>query len=115
VFRHAISLDERRSKFKQNTWNQPTYKESLLAASDRVQAANSEANANTEHARHPQVNGREKKDGKVSQKQLEREYSDLYEAPTDVEEVSAYSFNFLSIPGLTNSYFSGLVRWVSLW
>jgi hypothetical protein len=95
VFRHAIALDERRSKFKQNTWNQPSLKESLLAASDRVQAVNHETNGNAEGPRYPHANDREKKHKKPTQRQLEREYSDLYETPTDVEEVSDHLFKFL--------------------
>jgi uncharacterized protein (DUF2235 family) len=96
VFRHAISLDERRSKFKQNTWNHPTAEELLLAASDRAQPANQGASAEVERPRNPHVNDAEKKKKKKpSQKQLEREYSDVYETPTDIEEVSDYLFGFL--------------------
>ncbi|EKM76650.1 hypothetical protein AGABI1DRAFT_115735 [Agaricus bisporus var. burnettii JB137-S8] len=86
VFRHAIALDERRAKFKQNGWNAPSRKELSLAKSDGVPAANNEEDANTQHGHHPSV-GREKKNGKMTQRRFEREYSDIYEKPSDVEEV----------------------------
>lgn len=113
VFRHAISLDERRAKFKQNTWNRPEPSETTLAASDKVQAEKeNEQDENDDHHHHS--HSRERSSSKkVSLRQLEREYSDLYETPTNVEEVSGSPtydtvLVFDRVP-------SGLVCWVSYW
>lgn len=76
IFRHAISLDERRAKFKQNTWNHPSDRESQLAHTDRP---GHEHHGNHSHHNHSQ---------KHQQKHLERQYSVIPEAPTDIEEVS---------------------------
>lgn len=77
VFRHAISLDERRAKFKQNCWNRPTGTEAQLAATDRV---------HREIQKHSHGNGHDS--GKKKVKELEAEYSAKGEIPTDIEEVS---------------------------
>ncbi|KAF5355040.1 hypothetical protein D9756_005790 [Leucocoprinus leucothites] len=76
VFRHAIALDERRAKFKQNPWNRPNDKESKLAETDHP---DHEHHGN--HLHHSSVNC------KKLQKELERHYSEDVTVPTDVEEV----------------------------
>jgi uncharacterized protein (DUF2235 family) len=78
IFRHAISLDERRSKFKQNCWNRPTETEARLAATDRVQ---------TEIQKHNHSGGHDSLK-KKNVRLLEAEFSTICEAPTDIEEVS---------------------------
>ncbi|KAF8993795.1 hypothetical protein BDQ17DRAFT_1431501 [Cyathus striatus] len=77
TFRHAIALDERRSKFKANHWNQPSEKD--LAVS-RV-ADKPKKKKNTVDANAP------KKQPKL--KQMEREFSDSHnkKLTTDIEEV----------------------------
>ncbi|KAJ3566808.1 hypothetical protein NP233_g6769 [Leucocoprinus birnbaumii] len=74
IFRHAISLDERRSKFKQNTWNLPSDKEAKLAETDRP---DHEHHGNHHHGTNC----------KTLQKHMERQYSEASDARTDVEEV----------------------------
>lgn len=70
TFRHAVALDERRSKFKANHWNRPTDKEAVLG-----------------------TDGQKPKDARpkpVKQqtlKAMERQFSEHDEHPTDVEEV----------------------------
>ncbi|KAJ7198419.1 hypothetical protein B0H12DRAFT_1244840 [Mycena haematopus] len=74
TFRHAVSLDERRTKFKPNLWNRPNEKEKLLSISDQK---------NHDHAKapHPRKNW--------SQEMMESTYDGAPNPtrPTDVEEV----------------------------
>ncbi|KAF9445122.1 hypothetical protein P691DRAFT_676292 [Macrolepiota fuliginosa MF-IS2] len=84
VFRHAVSLDERRAKFKQNTWNRPTSNEQQLADSDRVHTGTGlDPRHHAAHHNHQEDSSKKKK----NLKQLEREYSEVLADPTDVEEV----------------------------
>jgi len=62
IFRHAISLDERRAKFKANLWNRPERQEELLSISDQKIAA-------------------------AQTHDMESKYSRNRATPTDVEEV----------------------------
>jgi uncharacterized protein (DUF2235 family) len=75
-FRHAVALDERRSKFKANHWNRPTTKEETLGIDGQ---------------KHERGHGEDGKDGKErkkhSLKTMERQYSEEEERPTDIEEV----------------------------
>ncbi|KAJ7720871.1 hypothetical protein DFH07DRAFT_907066 [Mycena maculata] len=71
TFRHALSLDERRAKFKANLWNRPNDKEKLLSITDQ------KIHHNAKKA-HP---------SKLSQQVLELKYSGDLERPTDVDEV----------------------------
>ncbi|KAF5372317.1 hypothetical protein D9615_009242 [Tricholomella constricta] len=69
TFRHAIALDERRSKFKANHWNHPTTKEASLG-----------------------IDGQKPKDSRPKAKHhtlkaMERQFSEQADLPTDVEEV----------------------------
>ncbi|KAF5348457.1 hypothetical protein D9756_009559 [Leucocoprinus leucothites] len=75
VFRHALALDERRAKFKQNTWNRPSKQEAHLAETDRPD--------HEHHGNHQGHSG----NSKHKQMDLERHYSEIYSTPTDVEEV----------------------------
>ncbi|KAF8171238.1 hypothetical protein K438DRAFT_1853048 [Mycena galopus ATCC 62051] len=74
TFRHAVSLDERRAKFKPNLWNRPDKREKLLSVSDQKK-----------HHHHVDAPHPTKK---ISQRMRESTY-DGEEAPrpTDVEEV----------------------------
>ncbi|KAJ7174101.1 hypothetical protein C8R43DRAFT_1230806 [Mycena crocata] len=70
TFRHAISLDERRAKFKPNLWNRPNEKEKTLSITDQKS-----------HGKraHPTK--------KMSQHIMERNYSRDPTQPTDIDEV----------------------------
>jgi uncharacterized protein (DUF2235 family) len=69
-FRHAVALDERRSKFKANLWNRPTAKEEDLGT-----AGQKPTYVKPKHTY------------KQSQKIMERQYSEEDDRPTDIEEV----------------------------
>ncbi|KAJ7206403.1 hypothetical protein GGX14DRAFT_367258 [Mycena pura] len=76
TFRHAISLDERRAKFKPNLWNRPNDKEQMLSVTDKQVHA---------HKHHDHEHAHAAK--KPSQRAMERQYSRDITQPTDVEEV----------------------------
>ncbi|KAJ6585623.1 hypothetical protein B0H19DRAFT_1110303 [Mycena capillaripes] len=76
TFRHAVSLDERRAKFKPNLWNRPNDQEKLLSISD--QKLDQQANAKAASAHHPK---------KAYQRMMERHYSRDPTQETDIEEV----------------------------
>jgi hypothetical protein len=76
-FRHAVALDERRSKFKANHWNRPTAKEERLGISGQKP-----------------VHGKPKHIKKHSLRNMERQYSDEQDRPTDIEEVRTFFFFF---------------------
>ncbi|KAJ6607609.1 hypothetical protein B0H10DRAFT_1921719 [Mycena sp. CBHHK59/15] len=66
TFRHAVSLDERRAKFKPNLWNRPNSHEAKLGIS--------------EHKRKHPVK-------KMSQHRMEMKYTKDSTQPTDIDEV----------------------------
>ena len=78
TFRHAVSLDERRAKFKANLWNRPQKHEELLSISDQkiAQEANNKGKSSTspQHQRE-------------THHMLEGKYSKSRNTPTDVDEV----------------------------
>lgn len=79
TFRHALSLDERRAKFKANLWNRPNAKEQTLSVSDQ------------EHHKAKKNGGKggiPTASRKHSQHILEREYGKDRTQPTDIDEVS---------------------------
>lgn len=78
TFRHAVSLDERRAKFKPNLWNRPNEKEQTLSISDQK--------AHPKPAHHAK---------KMSQHQLEQKYARDRSQPTDIDEVT---FRRLHLP-----------------
>ena len=81
TFRHAISLDERRAKFKANLWNRPEKFEELLSISDQKVAKEAEATkgkTNSQHQPHHRAS---------THRELEGMYSKSRLAPTDVDEV----------------------------
>ncbi|KAF7358977.1 DUF2235 domain-containing protein [Mycena sanguinolenta] len=71
TFRHAVSLDERRAKFKANLWNRPNEQEQTLSISDQKAPQ-------AKHSHPPK---------KVSQVQIERRYSRDRSQATDIDEV----------------------------
>ncbi|CAK5266860.1 unnamed protein product [Mycena citricolor] len=87
TFRHALSLDERRAKFKANLWNRPNDTEAALSITDQqVQdpvpgdAKQPTVNGNGSHAHH--TNSK-----KPTNRQMELRYSRDRNQPTDVQEV----------------------------
>ncbi|KAJ4490904.1 hypothetical protein J3R30DRAFT_3694791 [Lentinula aciculospora] len=69
TFRHAVSLDERRAKFKANLWNWPNAQEETLGISSKKEHKPKKA-----HKTH-------------SLRALEAKYNKDHSQPTDVEEV----------------------------
>ncbi|KAH9480835.1 hypothetical protein JR316_0007437 [Psilocybe cubensis] len=78
TFRHAVSLDERRAKFKANHWNKPNKTEATLSITDKKAKKEHEGGAH-----------KKKKDGngKNSLKSLENQYAKDKNAETDIDEV----------------------------
>lgn len=74
TFRHALSLDEHRAKFKANTWNRPNEHEQKLSISDKPKAKKAHAASN-------------KKPRTSSLDEFEKRYSKDRTQPTDVDEV----------------------------
>ncbi|KJA17577.1 hypothetical protein HYPSUDRAFT_206046 [Hypholoma sublateritium FD-334 SS-4] len=74
TFRHAISLDERRAKFKTNLWNTPTPAKLTSETEDQNQA--------NQHKAHDRPT--EELELLIA---MERKYSDFSNRQTDVEEV----------------------------
>lgn len=108
TFRHAVSLDERRAKFKANLWNRPTAfeaklgKETKLAPLERVETFDEPPEDPKEHIRHGNPKVRSKSTGDISKQkrkvlkedeheralnQLERVYSESSGHETNIEEV----------------------------
>ena len=83
VFRHAISLDERRAKFQPKTWTKPTKEESTYSVTDQ------EIELMKRTGDQLRQSASKKKDQDGSLKSLEKKYSGERSAPTDVKEVSA--------------------------
>ena len=79
TFRHAVSLDERRAKFKANLWNRPQKKEELLSISDQKVAEETKKKDknNEQHHHHHE-----------SLRMLENKYEKCRATPTDVDEVT---------------------------
>ncbi|KAK7036089.1 DUF2235 domain-containing protein [Favolaschia claudopus] len=74
TFRHALSLDERRAKFKPNLWNRPDDREKTLSITDQKMAREScKDHSHVSHAH--------------KQRHVERRYSRDRAEPTDIEEV----------------------------
>ncbi|KAJ3767573.1 hypothetical protein FB446DRAFT_651900 [Lentinula raphanica] len=78
TFRHAVSLDERRAKFKANLWNRPNTQEETLGISSTRKKSH--------HKK--ELKERPKNVHKShSLRALERKYNKDHSQPTDVEEV----------------------------
>jgi sRNA-binding protein len=88
-FRHAIALDERRAKFKANTWNRPVHGEHLLSITDQ-KAAKRAKKAEKAKAKTEKKDDKKKDDNhKEHLHQFEHQYSTIRDKPTDVEEVGS--------------------------
>ncbi|KAG6866325.1 hypothetical protein C0991_005792 [Blastosporella zonata] len=94
TFRHAISLDERRAKFKPNFWNRPTDGEQALGVhtvriptpEPKYRKNGKAVDAKGEHVHEHSVKSESKEDKKLSQ--FENIYSDKdTHHKTDIEEV----------------------------
>lgn len=78
TFRHAVSLDERRAKFKANLWNRPNKDEAKLSDTDKkleqeqVQKQQQRSKPHNEHHK---------------QRAYELKYQKDRKLPTNVEEV----------------------------
>lgn len=83
TFRHAVSLDERRAKFKANLWNRPSAKEQALGVEGQkpdVPAIDTSLKAGkAEKKPHMQKQG--------SLRAMEQKFSGSSDRPTDIEEV----------------------------
>jgi len=82
VFRHAISLDERRAKFQPKTWSKPTKEESTLSVTDQEIELMKRTG---DQARQSASKSKRGPDGSL--RMLEKKYGGERSAPTDVKEV----------------------------
>lgn len=103
TFRHAISLDERRAKFKANLWNRPNQNEERLGIHHSPEKHSSMHNG----SRH--VHSNSDVTTKKGQPEFERQYS-TQSVLTDVEEVNPHVARNAQL-----ILKKGLVCWVSLW
>ncbi|KAJ7062233.1 hypothetical protein C8F01DRAFT_1368863 [Mycena amicta] len=94
TFRHAISLDERRAKFKPNLWNRPNEAEQMLGVGQPIEGSavahnhGHDHDHDHEHEHAPEdieLDDHEKK--RRAQMRMERKYSRGGIQPTDIEEV----------------------------
>ena len=90
TFRHAISLDERRAKFKANLWNRPEKHEELLSISDQ-KIAQVTRKANLDDKGKSNNNNHHRKE---SQRKYEGEFGERRTTSTDVDEVNNFIFIF---------------------
>jgi uncharacterized protein (DUF2235 family) len=91
TFRHAVSLDERRAKFKANLWNRPNKHEEGLG----VKNVHGHGHNNEHHNGDPNQHHQHQKHKKThSQLAMERMYSRDRSAQTNVEEVRKFSTLF---------------------
>ena len=91
TFRHAVSLDERRAKFKANLWNKPTAKEASLGVEGQKPQVSAE-NSPSGPVSSPPVKGMlnlKKNSNDHSLRAMEKKYgaTSRTEKPTDIEEV----------------------------
>lgn len=117
TFRHALSLDERRAKFKPSHWNRPTEDELTLSESDKQRRALVKKLSKEQGAAAPSKPSQPAKDKPVKkntdQKQLELRWAVERAKETNVLEVCSWVFHWLSIT-LNFAKFLGLVCWMSL-
>ena len=102
TFRHAVSLDERRAKFKANLWNRPDARERQLGVSKlglearidvpgdgRVDEDVNTRQGDRSTSREEVVTPKHKVNHHLTM--MERQYSEEHDAPTDIEEVGSPS------------------------
>ncbi|TFK60892.1 hypothetical protein BDN72DRAFT_965473 [Pluteus cervinus] len=92
TFRHAVSLDEHRAKFKANLWNRPNVHEQILSVTDQKieqQKQQTQDPGKKDTGKKPAAGGSKKQHDPqyVAQRKFEEEYSKDRTVPTDVEEV----------------------------
>lgn len=91
TFRHALSLDERRAKFKPSHWNRPTEDELTLSESDKQRRALVKKLRKEQGATAPSKTAQPSKDKPVKkntdQKKLELRWAVERAKETDVLEV----------------------------
>ncbi|KAK7442224.1 hypothetical protein VKT23_016195 [Stygiomarasmius scandens] len=80
TFRHAVSLDERRAKFKANHWNRPTKSEDELG----VKCTKKHNHDHDEHDGKGKGHQKHKRHGQLA---MERRYGKDRDQETDIEEV----------------------------
>ncbi|KAG6864997.1 hypothetical protein C0991_005732 [Blastosporella zonata] len=80
TFRHAVSLDERRAKFKANLWNRPNAHEAALGVQGQKPEVPVVASSVATERKKFVGNG-------GTLRALERKYSGISDRPTDVEEI----------------------------
>lgn len=116
TFRHAISLDERRAKFKANLWNRPTQKEmddmkgvsGHLPQNTPKHAPTTDAKVDPKSFLKEKFRKRTEEDEEYKElNALERVHSEKREKPTDVEEVwfSVRNRTFLLLLGPSHLVF----------
>lgn len=84
TFRHAVSLDERRAKFKANLWNRPERHEELLSITDQRVAEEIKLKGKPGTKPHHQETLRI----------MENKYGRNRLTPTDVDEVKTKTIFF---------------------
>jgi uncharacterized protein (DUF2235 family) len=80
TFRHAVSLDERRAKFKANLWNRPNAAEAKLGVEGQKPVVDHHKTNGSLNHRQPNL------------RVMEMKYEGRYEHPTDLEEVRIQSY-----------------------
>lgn len=102
TFRHAVSLDERRAKFKTNLWNRPTKNEVKLGKKTHVVPLEREETYDEDHKdighkirskstgdifTRPKIMMKKEDEHDRELSHLERVYSESSDHTTDIEEV----------------------------
>ncbi|KAJ2914726.1 hypothetical protein MD484_g5704, partial [Candolleomyces efflorescens] len=113
-FRHAIALDERRAKFKANTWNRPRHDEHMLGITEQKAAKKEKKAKKAEKAKaNTKKKGDDHHQGHLHH--FERQYSTMRDMPTDVEEVWFAGCHYVGGGSVTNETKSSLARIALRW
>ncbi|KAK0202279.1 hypothetical protein DFS33DRAFT_1066708 [Desarmillaria ectypa] len=95
TFRHAVSLDERRAKFKANLWNRPSVSELLLGTPRWKTQSSYEDTSQSSTLKTGKGSHKEQKESEIEwspqedkfMNEMERLHSSSSGKPTDIEEV----------------------------
>ncbi|KAK0243595.1 hypothetical protein EDD85DRAFT_804498 [Armillaria nabsnona] len=95
TFRHAVSLDERRAKFKANLWNRPNVRELLLGTSRWTTQSSHQDPSHSSTLKTRKGSHEEQKESEIEwspqeekfMNEMERLHSSSSGQPTDIEEV----------------------------
>jgi hypothetical protein len=91
TFRHAVALDERRSKFKANLWNRPSVKEAKLGVEGQKPEVAETADSPVDAApKAPKADKKPKVKKQATLRAMERKFSEGPVRPTDIEEVRIF-------------------------